>query len=178
MHTHRHNPSYEVTVPGIITRPDVSHPCQPVVLCLSRALTFFDSVYLSTLMAYRHPQSLVLNNLDLLEQIFDYLSNNLKSRCYRYPAQIDPEIRRDLLSAALTSKSFLEPAITLLWRNMESIWPLFLILPVLKKGRDRKCVSVFHCMCSETRHHTYYRRSLPTSFARNTFSAYFSMPAA
>jgi len=41
--------------------------------------------------------------------------------------------RQSLLWAALTSKAFLEPAMNVLWREMETITPLYLVLPALRK---------------------------------------------
>ena len=91
-----------------------------------------------------NPQSLVLNNPDLLEYILHHLSNHIKSRHHRYPHS--PRLtRRHLLFAGLTSKAFWEPAVALLWHDMESIWPLFQVLPMLRKRKDGNHVSVLRC---------------------------------
>lgn len=115
----------------------------------------------SNLMEHHH-QSLVLDNPDLLEYIF---SNHIR--------------RRDLLSAGLTSKTFWEPAVTQLWHNMESIWPLFRVLPVLGKRKDGEHVSVFFIvMRGEERHQFIYHRFSLALLASNTSSASSSMPVA
>jgi len=73
------------------------------------------------------PQSvrIVLHNLELLEGILQYLSGCKKS----------------LVSASLTAKAFSEPAFNVLWYEIESIGPLFRILPTFERGTNGKYVS-------------------------------------
>lgn len=69
---------------------------------------------------------MVLQNLELLERILQYLSGR----------------KRTLVSASLTAKIFSEPAFNLLWYKMKSIWPLFHVLPTFERGANGKYVSL------------------------------------
>ena len=71
---------------------------------------------------------MVLHNLELLERILQYLNG----------------CKKTLISASLTAKAFSEPAFNVLWYEMPSVWPLFLILPTFEKGTNGKYVS--HCL--------------------------------
>jgi hypothetical protein len=78
-------------------------------------------------------RSLVLGNPDLLERIFEHLDQAanvvLPSHRYGYFPQIK---KRDLFSVSLTSRTFSTPAIRVLWRHMDTLWPLFQLLPTLQ----------------------------------------------
>jgi len=76
-------------------------------------------------LAATSPTSLVFGNPDLLELIFENLS---QSKLF-------------LLWAAMTSRSTTEPAFNILWREMASLWPLFRILPILLKDNNGNYVS-------------------------------------
>ena len=71
--------------------------------------------------------SLVLVNVDILEHIFRYFFNSHAS--FDDVWDTNPTTRKYLLSAALTCKSFFEPATNLLWRCMESMIPFLKVLP-------------------------------------------------
>ncbi len=75
-------------------------------------------------------RSLVLGNPDLLVRIFEHLDQAanvvLPSRYGHFP-RIE---KRDLFSVSLTSRTFSTPAIRVLWRHMDTLWPLFLLLPI------------------------------------------------
>ena len=79
------------------------------------------------------PTSLVLKNPDLLQIIFEYFDLcNLD--CIM--ASDQRKTRQSLLWAALTSRAFLEPAMNVLWHEMESILPLYFVLPALRKKEE------------------------------------------
>ena len=76
-------------------------------------------------LAATSPTSLVFGNPDLLELIFENLSQS----------------KMFLLWAAMTSRSKTEPAFNILWREIASLWPLFRILPMLLKDDNGNYVS-------------------------------------
>jgi hypothetical protein len=88
--------------------------------------------------------SLVLVNVDILERVFLYFIHPEAS--FDDVWDIKPTTRKCLLSAALTCKSFFEPATNLLWRCMESIIPFLKVLPEFVRidGIDDIYVSFFH----------------------------------
>ncbi|KAF9472852.1 hypothetical protein BDN70DRAFT_886492 [Pholiota conissans] len=72
------------------------------------------------------PQYQVFRNEDLLELIFSLLD---PEAYFGNIWDLEPSTRQDLLSAALTCKAFLPPAMSLLWRMMESLLPLLKLIP-------------------------------------------------
>ena len=106
-------------------------------------------------MAYQSTStSLVLKNPDLLQIIFEFFDLcNLECIMSIHSSWIQRRTRQSLLWAALTSKAFLEPAMNALWYEMDSILPLYLVLPALRKelqgdldkenqGSESECVSL------------------------------------
>ncbi|KAF8972788.1 hypothetical protein BDZ97DRAFT_1913259 [Flammula alnicola] len=75
----------------------------------------------------------VLMNEDILEIVFSFFD---PVAFFRNVPHIEPSTRKALYSAALTCKSFFNPATTLLWRGMESIIPVLEILPAFVKIND------------------------------------------
>ncbi|KAF9461807.1 hypothetical protein BDZ94DRAFT_1237426 [Collybia nuda] len=62
----------------------------------------------------------VLNNQDLMGQVFKHLDDNLEFESTR---------KEQLLWAGMTCRTFLNPALDVLWRSMHSIMPLLKVLP-------------------------------------------------
>jgi len=78
-------------------------------------------------------RSLVLGNPDLLERIFEHLD---QASDIVLPSDFRQIQKKDLLSLSLTSRTFSTPAIRVLWRRMETLRPLFLLLPTLQMEED------------------------------------------
>ena len=87
------------------------------------------------------PTMNVLRNLDLLELIFSYFAIPNTRYCDF------GKRRRRLLRAGLICKAFFEPAMNLLWYQMESFLPLLLVIPVVTEREGiyvRSCDNSFH----------------------------------
>ena len=73
------------------------------------------------------PSTVAFSNPDIVCEVFGYLAVDLRET--GFSKYCDLRATRDgLLSLALTSKRFLEPALDLLWRTMNSIMPLLNLL--------------------------------------------------
>lgn len=70
-------------------------------------------------------QAVVLTNEDLLPIIFAFMD---PEAFFNNIWDLEPTTRSNLFSAARTCKAFLNPAITLLWRKLESILPVLKLL--------------------------------------------------
>jgi hypothetical protein len=70
-----------------------------------------------------------LDNPYLLRRIFEYFIPDYPL----YEAQVN---KQHLLWAALTSRTFLEPALDTLWSSMNSLIPLLKLLPAFQLVRD------------------------------------------
>jgi hypothetical protein len=70
--------------------------------------------------------TVVLHNPEVLERILQYLSGS----------------KQTLVSASLTAKAFSEPAFNVLWYEIDTIWPLFHIIPTFKRTVNGKYVSL------------------------------------
>jgi hypothetical protein len=68
----------------------------------------------------------VLRNLDLLELILSYLAEKHLSK----------DGQQRLLLAGLTCKAFFEPAMNLLWSEMDSLLPLLLVIPLVMEEEE------------------------------------------
>ncbi|KDR85821.1 hypothetical protein GALMADRAFT_150210, partial [Galerina marginata CBS 339.88] len=79
-------------------------------------------------------QFAVLDNSDLLETIFSFFEP--ESGLYSEKWALSPRTQQDLVNTALTCKAFVSPALNILWRSMDSIAPLFKILPTLVLVRN------------------------------------------
>src|SRR3954470_12015108 len=64
-----------------------------------------------------------LENVDILERIFEYFQDKIVIDT-QYEGDVLPSTRRNLLSASLTSKTFFEPAMNVLWRHIVSLLPI------------------------------------------------------
>ncbi|KAH9902370.1 hypothetical protein C8Q73DRAFT_669951 [Cubamyces lactineus] len=83
-------------------------------------------------------QQSVLLNVDILDEIFqwfDYevthghpLVDLVSFTCYRAPRDAEVDRRRSLTSAARVCSAFHEPALRVLWRQLESLLPLFSLI--------------------------------------------------
>lgn len=84
-----------------------------------------------------------LENADILERIFEYFQDKIVIDT-QYEGDVLPSTRHNLLSASLTSKTFFEPAMNVLWRHMMSLSPIFKLIPTLvtspNGGYVRHCV--------------------------------------
>ena len=69
----------------------------------------------------------IFENQDVLPIILSFFDPEAFCRGRTWAMQGDT--RRNLLSAALTSKAFLGPAISLLWRQLDSVMPLLKLFP-------------------------------------------------
>jgi len=121
------------------TRNNQSHGCLLPFLASERAsILGCDSRVLVDYMAYQFSStSLVLKNPDLLQIIFGYFDLcNLQCFLSHDSSSIQRRTRQSLLWAALTSRAFLEPAMNVLWHEMDSILPLYLVLPALRKEEE------------------------------------------
>jgi hypothetical protein len=83
--------------------------------------------------------SLVLVNVDILERIFSFFDPAFFDDIW----DIDRKTRKYLLSAALTCKSFFEPATNLLWKTMESMILFFKILPEFVKASASELENIY-----------------------------------
>jgi len=70
------------------------------------------------------------SNPDILGEICEYLAPN--DNLEEDPEYIQ-ECRQNLSWLALTCKAFLEPALDRLWRSLDTLYPLFKILPAFIK---------------------------------------------
>ncbi|KAF8972783.1 hypothetical protein BDZ97DRAFT_1782683 [Flammula alnicola] len=75
----------------------------------------------------------VLVNEDILDIVFSFFD---PASFFDTTSHVEPSTRKALYSAALTCKSFFNPATTLLWRVMESVIPVLKILPTFVKIND------------------------------------------
>lgn len=71
------------------------------------------------------------SNPDILGEICEYLSPNDDLEDLDSPQVV--EGRQNLAWLALTCKAFLEPALDRLWRSLNTLYPLFKILPAFKQ---------------------------------------------
>lgn len=101
----------------------------------------------------------VLNNQDLMGQVFKHLDDDLKLESTR---------KKQLLSAGLTCRSFLDPALDILWRSMHSIMPLLRILPSFQKVNGSSSYVSFFVVSTRTQSKPFYRSSAESK--RNTGS--------
>ncbi|KDR85822.1 hypothetical protein GALMADRAFT_261485 [Galerina marginata CBS 339.88] len=76
----------------------------------------------------------VLDNFDLLEIIFSFFEPESDVSSERWA--LSPTTQQGLFNAALTCKAFVSPALNILWRSMDSIAPLFKILPTFMLVRN------------------------------------------
>lgn len=74
----------------------------------------------------RDSQAEVLDSPELLGRIFASFNPGPDQQLYHVPSQ---PFLQHLLWAALTCKTFLEPALDVLWRTMNSLIPLLKLLP-------------------------------------------------
>ncbi|KDR85791.1 hypothetical protein GALMADRAFT_218880 [Galerina marginata CBS 339.88] len=72
-------------------------------------------------------QEAVLENFDLLENIFSFFEPPSDVSSASWALSLPG--RQALLNAALTCKVFVDPAMDILWRSMDSLTPLVKILP-------------------------------------------------
>ncbi|KAI0656461.1 hypothetical protein C8Q70DRAFT_935681 [Cubamyces menziesii] len=92
------------------------------------------------------PQPCVFSNADILDEIFEWFDyehihgHSLVDTITHtgYDTSMDVEIarRRSLASAARVCKAFQEPALRILWRQLESLMPFFILLPSFKKVQE------------------------------------------
>ncbi|KDR77204.1 hypothetical protein GALMADRAFT_139216 [Galerina marginata CBS 339.88] len=76
-------------------------------------------------------KSQVLENSDLLEAIFTFFHPPKTGS--NIPSPIPFPVSQYLLWASLTSKMFLDPAMRILWRSMDSWLPLLRLIPALRR---------------------------------------------
>jgi hypothetical protein len=76
----------------------------------------------------------VLRNLDLLELIFSYLA--IPNTKFPIERRLSKTGQQGLLHAGLTCKAFFEPAMNLLWYEMNSLLPLLLAIPLVKEEEE------------------------------------------
>lgn len=69
----------------------------------------------------------VLRNVDLLKNIFQHFDVDLDTE------EGEPAPKKFLLWAALSSRSFVDPALDVLWRTMHSLKPFYALFPSLTK---------------------------------------------
>lgn len=81
----------------------------------------------------------MLVNVDILERIFSFFDPAFFDDIW----DIDRKTKKYLLSAALTCKSFFEPATNLLWKTMESMIPFFKILPEFVKASGSELADIY-----------------------------------
>ena len=88
-----------------------------------------------------------LANIDIVDEVFQWFDYELT---HGYPLEqtsdfvagesagedVETERRRSLASAARTCKSFHEPALRVLWRQLESLIPFFSLLPSFTKVQE------------------------------------------
>ncbi|KAF8902394.1 hypothetical protein CPB84DRAFT_862119 [Gymnopilus junonius] len=82
-------------------------------------------------------RSQVLANEDLLDLIFSYFDPAF----FEDILTMDSTTKSALLSVCLTCKSFYTPALDLLWRVMNSIIPIFKLIPAFTKVNDTYTLS-------------------------------------
>jgi len=70
---------------------------------------------------------LVFRNLNILKQILFFLGEYAGSGS----GQLAQDARRTLLHIGLASKFFVEPAMDALWKDLDSVFPVFKLLPKL-----------------------------------------------
>ncbi|TFK31246.1 hypothetical protein BDQ12DRAFT_729720 [Crucibulum laeve] len=80
------------------------------------------------------PQSLVFENQDILGVIFENFAIDFDSPLFNAH-------RRDLLNAALVCTACTDPAMNILWGNMDSFIPLIQLLPTTKLVNNRYVVN-------------------------------------
>lgn len=105
--------------------------------------THYCSSSFSPIMA---PQPSVFSSTDILDEIFQWFDyehthgHSLVDTITRtgYDTSTDAEIvrRKSLANAARVCKDFQEPALRVLWRQLESLMPLFIFLPSCKKVQE------------------------------------------
>lgn len=76
----------------------------------------------------------IFQNQDVLGVILWFVDERAFGAKQR--ATLSAETRRSLRSAALTSRAFFNPAISLLWRNLDSIVPLLKVFPSFVFAND------------------------------------------
>lgn len=86
--------------------------------------TSHDSAEFSSI---QDPAVRVLWNSDILSHVFEYLGMDDGS-----PSEEEGTGRKHLYWAALTCKTFVDPALDVLWRSMRSLMPLIQILRPLE----------------------------------------------
>ena len=69
----------------------------------------------------------VLRNVDLLRSIFQHFHVDLDT------TEGEPAPKKFLLWAALSWRSFVDPALDVLWRTMHSLKPFYALFPSLRK---------------------------------------------
>jgi hypothetical protein len=69
----------------------------------------------------------VLRNLDLLRSIFQHFDVDLDTE------EGEPTPKKFLLWAALSWRSFVDPALDVLWQTMHSLTPFYTLFPSLKR---------------------------------------------
>jgi hypothetical protein len=85
----------------------------------------------SNLRERENPTHAVLTNPDILELILENLSVD---RVWELGRE-DVVMRRSVLaSAALTCRTFLEPALDRLWKSLDKLFPLFKLLPAFYRS--------------------------------------------
>lgn len=94
-----------------------------------------------------HSSSQVLQNFDLLELILEHFgsaSEDVLSPSYH--GYVGPRTKQCLLRACLTTRSFMGPAINILWRHMSSVSPILNLIPNLYRQEDGSYVSMINIL--------------------------------
>ncbi|KAI0323759.1 hypothetical protein GY45DRAFT_531602 [Cubamyces sp. BRFM 1775] len=91
-------------------------------------------------------QPYVLSNADILDEIFQWfeyehthghsLVDTITHTGYDTSTDAETARRRCLASAARVCKAFQEPALRILWRQLESLLPFFILLPSFTKVQE------------------------------------------
>lgn len=82
---------------------------------------------------------MVFSNLDIMEMVFDAFPGGYSGSLSR---------KQCLLRAALTSKDFFNPAMNVLWRSLDSLFPILNLIPNPKKCLSRTATNEDPSVCA------------------------------